>query len=211
MSKIQDKPRKKPKKKPKKLARRASKYDLYQRSVQEPSADVRFMKRIFKKEFGRRPYLLREDFCGTGYLSCEWVKDHRLNRAVGHDIDPEPLEWGLEHLKAGGRISHIGATHYLSNALPDLMALMRAGRIDAVQVPYHPLERSIENQLLPEAESSGIGVIIMMPLNGGKLLSKSPSPQDLAPLAEFGVFTWAQALLKWVLSDPRVHVAIPAT
>ena len=97
MSKIQDKPRKKPKKKPKKLARRASKYDLYQRSVQEPSADVRFMKRIFKKEFGRRPYLLREDFCGTGYLSCEWVKDHRLNRAVGHDIDAEPLEWGLEH------------------------------------------------------------------------------------------------------------------
>ncbi len=42
-------------------------------------------------------------------------------------------------------------------------------------------------------------------------MSRPPELEALAPLREFGVETWAQALLKWVVSDERVDVAIPAT
>jgi len=85
------------KQKQRKLARRADKYVLYQQSVQVPESDVRFMRRVYKKTWGRRPHTLREDFCGTAALCCAWVADHPENLAWGVDLDPEPLAWGREH------------------------------------------------------------------------------------------------------------------
>lgn len=117
----------------------------------------------------------------------------------------------LHQLKEAGRIGAVGASHYLTSAAPELLRLMRGGAIDVLQVPYSPLERSIERELLPEAHRLGIGVVVMTPLGSGRLLERVPSDEDLAPLAPFGVHTWAQALIKWILSEPRVSTVIPAT
>src|SRR6266542_3097168 len=68
-----------------------------------------------------------------------------------------------------------------------------------------------ERELLPLAAELGLAVIAMRPLAEGSLLRREPDPKELAPLRGFGVETWPQALLKWVLSDERVDVAIPAT
>ena len=76
------------------LASLADRYDLYQKSVQEPEHEVGFFDRVFRKEYERRPSLLREDFCGTAAVSCEWVKSNRSRQAIGVDLDPEPLAWG---------------------------------------------------------------------------------------------------------------------
>jgi diketogulonate reductase-like aldo/keto reductase len=54
-------------------------------------------------------------------------------------------------------------------------------------------------------------VVVMRPLAEGRLTRRPPPQSELDPLREFGVTTWAQALLKWGLSDRRCHVAIPAT
>jgi diketogulonate reductase-like aldo/keto reductase len=54
-------------------------------------------------------------------------------------------------------------------------------------------------------------VVVMVPLGSGRLVRNAPSERDLEPLREFGVETWAQVLLKFVLSDERVSCAIPAT
>ena len=51
----------------------------------------------------------------------------------------------------------------------------------------------------------------MVPLGSGRLIRNAPSERYLEPLREFGVETWAQALLKFVLSDERVSCVIPAT
>jgi aryl-alcohol dehydrogenase-like predicted oxidoreductase len=65
--------------------------------------------------------------------------------------------------------------------------------------------------LLPLAAELGIPVLVMVPLGSGRLVARPPDSEALEPLRPFGVETWAQALLKWVLSDERVDAVIPAT
>ena len=88
---------------------------------------------------------------------------------------------------------------------------MRSGPVTSVQVPYNPLDRVVEQAVLPLAADVGIGVIVMRPLAQGPLARRRLPAGALEPLAPFAVRTWAQALLKWSLSDPRVTTAIPAT
>ncbi len=87
------------------LASRADKYDLYIQSVQSPDVEVAFFDRAFRNHYGRRPQVLREDFCGTALVCYEWVKSRSDRSAIGVDLDPEPLEWGrrklMPKLKAG--------------------------------------------------------------------------------------------------------------
>jgi diketogulonate reductase-like aldo/keto reductase len=122
----------------------------------------------------------------------------------------EHLGW-LEPERDAGHIDRLGVTHYDPRAFGELAEALRTGRFDVVQLPYNPREREVERELLPLAAELGIPVIVMRPLGEGALVRRAPSPEALAPLREFGVETWAQALLKWVLSDERVDVAIPAT
>lgn len=117
----------------------------------------------------------------------------------------------LEELRGEERVTAIGATHYSASAFPELADVMRTGRIGAIQIPYNPWERVVEREVLPLASDLGLGVVVMRPFGEGSLLRRAPSAEDLAPLREFGVTTWPQALLKWILSDRRCHVAIPAT
>ena len=117
----------------------------------------------------------------------------------------------LEGLRDEGKVRAIGATHYAPSAFGELAEVMRSGRVTAIQVPYNPLEREVEREILPLAEELDIGVVVMRPLGGGSLAGRRPAAEDLRPLEALGVSTWAQALLKWVLSDSRCHAAIPAT
>ena len=78
-------------------ADQADRHLLYERSVQCAEAELDFVEWAFRRLRGRRPQLLREDFCGTANVCCEWVRRKRTNRAIGVDLDREVLAWGREH------------------------------------------------------------------------------------------------------------------
>ena len=119
----------------------------------------------------------------------------------------EHLAW-LEDEREAGRVDSLGVTHYDAGAFGELEQALRTGRFDTVQIPLDPLERECESRILPLAEELGVAVIVMRPLGGSRraLFGRDPGPVALEPLRPFGVETWAQALLKWALSDARVDV-----
>jgi aryl-alcohol dehydrogenase-like predicted oxidoreductase len=125
-----------------------------------------------------------------------------------HNLVNVPAQLALlEDLKAEGKVRAVGATHYQESVFRDIAELMTTGRLDMVQIPYNPLHRAAEHELLPLAESLGLGVFVMSPLQQGILDRRPPAVQ----LEELGVQTWAQAVLKWIASDTRVSTVLTAT
>lgn len=117
----------------------------------------------------------------------------------------------LEQLKAEGKIRAIGITHWSASQFDRMAEIIATGRVDVIQVPLNPRERDVERTLLPVAAERGLGVIVMRPLGQGALARRAPPAGELGFLEAYGLRTWAQALLNWSVSDPRVSVSIPAT
>lgn len=76
------------------MSKEFDKYYYYEASVQNPSNEVEFFNDKYQEIRGKSPLTLREDFCGTGAISCEWVKQSPKHRSWGIDLDPEPVEYG---------------------------------------------------------------------------------------------------------------------
>lgn len=70
------------------------KYKLYHDSVQSTETDALFLEKVFRDLKGKKAKTFREDFCGTFALSCDWIKLNKNHRAIGVDLDPEPMEYG---------------------------------------------------------------------------------------------------------------------
>jgi len=78
-------------------AETADRHVLYQLAVQDVESEIDFVDETFQELRGKRAARLREDFCGTGNTSCEWVSRRKTNHAVGLDIDEPTLSWGREN------------------------------------------------------------------------------------------------------------------
>ena len=144
--------------------------------------------------------------------SMRLLQDERLDLMQIHNL----VDWKL-HLttlrawKAEGRIRYLGITHYTASAHDQLEAVMRAEKLDFVQLNYALDDRSAEKRLLPLAADRGIAVIVNRPFGGGGLLSKLRSWPLPDWAGELGCESWAQILLKFCLGHPAITCVIPGT
>jgi aryl-alcohol dehydrogenase-like predicted oxidoreductase len=89
--------------------------------------------------------------------------------------------------------------------------IMASRPIDFVQITYNVLDREVEERILPLAQDRGIAVIVNRPFRQGALI-RSVERHPLPSWAgEIGATTWAQFILKFIISHPAVTCAIPAT
>jgi aryl-alcohol dehydrogenase-like predicted oxidoreductase len=117
----------------------------------------------------------------------------------------------LRSWKRQGKIRYIGVTHYTASAYDQLARVLETEDLDFVQLNYSMAERDAERRLLPLAADKRIAVLANRPFAAGGLFSKLRG-KPLPPWAhEIGCTSWAQFLLKFVISHPAVTCAIPAT
>jgi len=79
------------------MAEKADRHKLYEKSVQDTEFEYEFVDNTYQRIRGKRARLLREDFCGTAQMSCQWVQGRKSNRAIGVDLDEEVLAWGKQN------------------------------------------------------------------------------------------------------------------
>ncbi|MEN3615290.1 aldo/keto reductase [Plantactinospora sp. ZYX-F-223] len=115
----------------------------------------------------------------------------------------------LRRWKTAGKIRYVGVGHQDTRYFPAIEILMRNAGVDVVQVRYSILTRTAEEHILPLAAERGVGVIVTMPTEDGRLHQMVAGRPVPGWAAEFGATTWTQFFLKYVLAHPAVTVALP--
>ncbi len=117
----------------------------------------------------------------------------------------------LRGWKKEGRVRYLGVTHYTASQHDAVAKWVESGGLDFIQINYSAGEREADRRLLPLAADKGVAVIANRPFAGGGLLRKLLEKPLPGWAGEIGCTSWAQVLLKFVVSHPAITCAIPAT
>lgn len=119
----------------------------------------------------------------------------------------------LRDMKAAGDLRYVGITTSHGRRHPEFEQILASEDIDFCQLTYNITHREAERRLLPLAREKGIAVIANRPYDGGSLIKGLKRREAVPEWAqqEFACSTWAEFLLKFIVSHPAINCAIPAT
>ncbi len=119
----------------------------------------------------------------------------------------------MQEYKAAGKIRYLGVTTSVDGQYGELLDVLKNNKFDFVQVDFSIGNRDAVPQVLPYAQDKGLGVLINQPFGGrGKSYFARLAKVTVPPwAAEFDATSWAQFMLKYIISHPAVTAAIPGT
>ena len=190
------------------LASQADRHQLYELSVQCAEAEIDFVDATFKKLRKRKARLLREDFCGTANVCCEWVKRGNKRHAIGVDLDPEVLDWGRDNnLSKLSKAQRRRITLLQDNVLdakteqPDI--------ISAMNFSYWLLQdrkllkryfRSVHKALKDD------GIFFLDAYGGYDSYHEVEEPREIEDGADGFTYTWEQASFNPITHNLVCHI-----
>lgn len=140
------------------------------------------------------------------------LKTDKVELLQVHNLGDLKTQLALaRELKAEGKTRYVGVTHYLEYAHEELADIVQAEKPDFIQINYSVVTRGAEKRLFPLARDLGVAVMINRAFEDGKLFGRVKDKPLPDWTAEAGITSWAQAFLKFALSNPAVTVVIPAT
>jgi len=140
------------------------------------------------------------------------LKTDKVELLQVHNLGDIKTQLALaRELKAEGKTRYVGVTHYLEYAHDDLADIVAAEKPDFLQINYSVVTRGAEKRIFPLARDLGVAVMINRAFEDGKLFSRVKDRPLPDWTAAAGITSWAQAFLKFALSNPAVTVVIPAT
>jgi diketogulonate reductase-like aldo/keto reductase len=176
--------------------------------------DLAFKEHLTSSLFFATKVWTRDKLEGISQMqrSLERFRTRSIDLVQVHNLaDVDRQMTSLREWKAKGKIRYTGITHSEDRGHGEVERVMRAQKPDFVQINYSLMDRAAAQRILPLAQEMGMGVIINRPFGGGgifQVISAKPLPPWTA---EFDCHSWAQFLLKWIVSHPAVTCVIPAT
>ena len=117
----------------------------------------------------------------------------------------------LRAMKERGEVRYVGITTSEGRRHREFEQVMRTQPLDFVQLTYNPVDGEAEQRLLPLAAERGIAVLANRPFQEGTLTRRLRVEPLPAWAADIGCRSWAQVILKFIISHPALPSASPAT
>lgn len=115
----------------------------------------------------------------------------------------------LRELKQGGRIRYLGATTSFDRQYEAFEQMMRRETLDSIQIDYALDNRNSAERIIPLAAERGMAVFINLPFGRGSVFRATQGRALPDWAAEIDVTSWAQFMLKYLVSHPAVTCAVP--